>query len=1020
MLTMQDAIQALNRFWTDRGCVLMQPFNTEVGAGTMNPATILRVLGPEPWRVAYVEPSVRPDDSRYGENPNRLQTHTQYQVILKPEPGDPQELYLESLRALGIDTNAHDIRFVEDNWAQPAIGAWGLGWEVWLDGLEITQFTYFQQVGGQNLDPIPVELTYGLERILMAVQGVTHFKDIQFAPGVTYGEAFGQAEYEMSRYYLDDADVAANQKLFEAYTAEAQRMVDARLPVPAHTYVLKSSHAFNVLDARGAISTTERARAFSTMRRLARDVCTLWGERRAELGYPLGRAEVPAHTGPVPVPAEPAIEPPTTPQTLVFELGVEELPPHVLPATIEAVRAGVEGILGASRLAHGEVTVAGTPRRVVATVRDVAAREGDEERLVKGPRWAQAFGADGAPTPALQGFLRGRGLRLEDVTRETFGTAEHAAVRVTETGRGAVEVLAAGLAGVVRGLRADKNMRWCDPELAFSRPIRWLVALWGPVVVPFTVSGLTSSRVTYLHRGDAEPFATILDADALAGVLAGSGIVLDGAARRAAVVAHAQRLAAEVGGAIDPDGQSALIDEITNLVETPHPIRGTFEARYLDLPERILVTVMRKSQRYLAVRDAAGALLPYFITMANGDCDDAAVAAGNESVLRARYEDAAFFWNADLQIAPADFRARLDKLTFDDRLGSMDGRAWRIDILAGKLAERIGVDADDAATLARAGELAKFDLATQTVVESSSLAGYAAREFALRAGEPAAVATALYEMEQPRTAADDVPRTLPGALLALADRLDLLVAMFAIGANPTGSSDQFGMRRAALGALAILRATPALAGLALPECLDLAARIVADQTGVAVEADAVARAADFVDGRFVQQLRDEGLSPALIDAAAPTRGRPAVLDATVDEIRNLLRDAEFAALTENLQRIVRILPAGTAPVLRREHLGSADEQRLLDAIGALDDAVRDAVGGAGAAGAVTGRPLTTFVAASGDLVTAIGAFFDSTLVMAEDPDVRAARLGLLASILAAAPDAVAWVPLHIAIGEAAA
>ena len=244
VLTMQDALRILSEYWTERGAMVVQPFNTEVGAGTMNPATILRVLGPEPWRVAYVEPSVRPDDSRYGENPNRLQTHTQFQVILKPDPGDPQELYLGSLEALGIDLRAHDVRFVEDNWAQPAIGAWGLGWEVWLDGMEITQFTYFQQVGGLNLDPVAVELTYGMERILMAEQGVTHFKDIVYAQlpdrTITYGEAFGQSEYEMSVYYLDAADVEANRRLFETYTAEAARLIEARLPVPCLLYTSPS------------------------------------------------------------------------------------------------------------------------------------------------------------------------------------------------------------------------------------------------------------------------------------------------------------------------------------------------------------------------------------------------------------------------------------------------------------------------------------------------------------------------------------------------------------------------------------------------------------------------------------------------------------------------------------------------------------------------------------------------------------------------------------------------------------
>src|SRR6266566_7293181 len=229
---MQAALQRLTDYWVDHDCLLVLPMNTEVGAGTLNPATALRVLGPEPWRVAYPEPSVRPDDSRYGDNPNRLQTHTQFQVILKPEPGNAQDLYLESLAALGVPVDRHDIRFVEDNWASPALGAWGLGWEVWLDGLEITQFTYFQQAGGITVDPVSVEITYGVERIMMALQNVDHFRDIAYAPGLSYGEVFGQAEYEMSRYYLDDADVDTTKRLFEDYAAEARRMLDARLPVP--------------------------------------------------------------------------------------------------------------------------------------------------------------------------------------------------------------------------------------------------------------------------------------------------------------------------------------------------------------------------------------------------------------------------------------------------------------------------------------------------------------------------------------------------------------------------------------------------------------------------------------------------------------------------------------------------------------------------------------------------------------------------------------------------------------------
>jgi len=408
---MQDALLALQKYWTDRGCMVVQPFNTEVGAGTANPATALRVLGPEPWHVGYVEPSVRPDDARYGENPNRLQTHTQFQVILKPDPGNPQELYLGSLEVLGIDIDAHDIRFVEDNWASPALGAWGLGWEVWLDGLEITQFTYFQQAGGMTLDPVSVEITYGIERILMALQGVGHFKDIAYAPGISYGEVFGQSEYEMSRYYLDDADIQVNQRLFDEYATEARRMIDERLPVPAYVYVLKCSHAFNVMDARGAISTTERAKAFGQMRTLTRQAAQLWAERREEMGYPLGVVEPPAAAQ---LPAElPTVTASSSAgaATLLFEIGVEELPHSEVVRSAEAVREALSAKLGGTRLSHGDITVHATPRRLVLLVDDVQPREPDAERTVRGPRATAAF-------DALLDLLRGR---LPAVKRERIG-----------------------------------------------------------------------------------------------------------------------------------------------------------------------------------------------------------------------------------------------------------------------------------------------------------------------------------------------------------------------------------------------------------------------------------------------------------------------------------------------------------------------------------------------------------------------------------------------------------------------
>ncbi len=270
--TYQETILRLERFWADYGCVVMQPYHTEVGAGTFNPATFLRCLGPEPWRAAYVEPSLRPSDGRYGENPYRFQQFWQYQVVLKPAPADVLDVYFESLVALGIAPVDHDIRLVEDDWEGPTLGAWGLGWEVWIDGLEVTQFTYFQQLGGLELDLVTAEITYGTERLAMFLQGKRSAFDLEWAPGVTWGDVYRENERQWSVYNFDEADVPLLARHFEEHERECERLLQADLPVPAYDQVLKCSHTFNLLDARGAISVTERAGYIARVRNLARRV----------------------------------------------------------------------------------------------------------------------------------------------------------------------------------------------------------------------------------------------------------------------------------------------------------------------------------------------------------------------------------------------------------------------------------------------------------------------------------------------------------------------------------------------------------------------------------------------------------------------------------------------------------------------------------------------------------------------------------------------------------------------------
>lgn len=288
-MNFQEIILRLQNYWASRNCLIWQPYDVEKGAGTMNPATFLRSVGPEPWKVAYVEPSRRPADGRYGENPNRLYQHLQYQVILKPAPEDIQDQYLESLVQLGIDPGEHDIRFVEDDWESPTLGAWGLGWEIWLDGMEITQFTYFQQVGGLDLDPIPVELTYGLERLAMYIQNKDNVFDLIWVDGITYGDVFKKAEEEHSRYSFESADAELLFSLFASYEKEAARLAQEKFVLPAYDYVLKCSHTFNVLEARGLISVTERTGYIARVRELARLVAVNFLEQREGAGYPLSQ-----------------------------------------------------------------------------------------------------------------------------------------------------------------------------------------------------------------------------------------------------------------------------------------------------------------------------------------------------------------------------------------------------------------------------------------------------------------------------------------------------------------------------------------------------------------------------------------------------------------------------------------------------------------------------------------------------------------------------------------------------------
>lgn len=973
-LSFQEIILRLLAYWQEQGCLVQQPYNVQVGAGTMNPATALRVLGPEPWNVVYVEPSIRPDDGRFGDNPNRMQMHHQLQVILKPEPDNPQELYLKSLETLGIDLRQHDVRFVEDNWESPALGAWGLGWEVWLDGQEITQFTYFQQAGGESLAPVSVEITYGLDRIALALQGLNSVWKMVYGAGVLYEEILLQSEIEHCRYYFEVADVEALRAVYDTYEQEARRCLEAKLVIPAHDYNLKCSHLFNILDTRGAIGVTERANYFRRMRNVARDISTLYLAQRQEHDYPLlhhaawqvQTMVASADDTELQIPSEGV-------QSFVLEIGCEELPVADLTAALQQLHTAVPAWFNALRLEYKGLEIHGTPRRLVVLVATLASRQTDLETLVKGPPADRAFTADGQPTPAALGFARSKGVAVSELQVVEEKGRRVVATRVRDVGRATPEVLAEALPGLIASLSFDKTMRWNSANVAFSRPLRWLLALYGAQVIPFTYAGVRSGRSSRGLRPYGSPALVVHDAASYASTMHEHDIVISVQERQAKITAAATELVKQQGGVLRHD--PVLLDEVANLVEQPTPLCGRFEERFLALPAEVLVAVMKKHQRYFPVYAQDGGLLPSFIAVRNGDnayLD--IVTAGNEQVLRARFADAEFFYNKDVQQPLAAFLPRLATLTFQADLGSMLDKVHRLEQLTPQVARLLHLNEADTAIAQRAAALAKADLATSMVVEMTALQGIMGGHYARLSGETEAVATALAEQYQ------QVSTTRPGLALALADRFDSLVGLFAVGLAPQGSNDPFALRRAALGIIESLIAH-AIDG-------DLRLALEAAAALLPVNCEAATREAvwQFIQGRLEGVLRERGYHASVIRAVLAEQGHnPYAASQATAALEAARHAADWSTLLDAYARCVRITrPVSEALPLRSEALTLPAEKALWQAYTT--------------AAAVQDGSVGSFVYALRILEPAITTFFIDVLVMDADTARRENRLALLQHI----------------------
>lgn len=809
MFSFQEIIQRLNTFWEKQGCILQLGHNVEVGAGTFNPATFLRSLGPEPYKTAYVEPSKRPQDGRYGENPNRVQLFHQYQVILKPSPANVLELYLESLRAIGLDLKQHDIRFVHDDWESPTLGASGLGWEVWLDGMEITQFTYFQIVGSQPLDPITAEIAYGLERLAMYLQKVDSLFDLCWNDKYTFRDLSLMSEIEWSHYNFEQADVGMWAHAFKDFENEANQMLERQLPIVAYDFVLKASHAFNMLNARGVISTTERTHYIARIRDLSRKVAESYLEKRQAAGFPLleQKTQQQQSTAKAAAPTFTAGEK----NTLLLEIGSEELPATFIPLGMKSLEEELRKLLHAASLTYSSLKVLGAPRRLSAIVSDLQGMTKQKVVEKKGPAISACFDENGNLLPQGAGFLRSVGItekiHLQQVRQGAIPSLaiqeikgiEYLLTQVNLEAKTLQNTLEKELPALIGRLNFPKKMIWDETHVAYARPIRWLVCLYGEQVLPVTVGAITSGNTTRGHaqRGNLEKI--IAHANHYEQTLNALKVVVCPEKRKESILKQLSTLEEKHG--VKALKKDAVLSQVLYLSEYPELILEEFNPEFLQVPQEILISEMVEHQKYFPLCDASGTLVNKFVITADNTPSEN-IRKGNLKVLSARLADGAFLFEQDGKFPLEHYREKLKTVTLHKSLGTLYDKSLRLEQCVEQLAEVLYKSHKSDA--ARAAILCKADLATTLVSEFPELQGIIGRTFALHHGENAEVAAAIAEHWMPLGEDAPLPVTPAGIMLALADKLDTLLSYFAIGLRPTSSGDPYALRRQALGLLRII------------------------------------------------------------------------------------------------------------------------------------------------------------------------------------------------------------------------
>lgn len=988
MKTFQEIVSSLSAYWASKGCNILQGYDLEVGAGTFNPATFVKALGPKPFKAAYMEPSRRPTDGRYGQNPNRLQHFFQYQVVLKPSPTDIQKLYLDSLIAIGFNLDKHDIRFVHDDWESPTLGAWGLGWEVWIDGMEITQFTYFQSVGGVPVKPVMGEITYGLERLAMYMQNVDNVYDLKWNNELSYGDIYLQNEIEMSRYNFEEASVSMWLNHFNDYEKEAAQLIEKGLVLPAVDFILKASHAFNILDARSAISVSERTRYIARIRNLSKDLALKYTENDPPI-IPSTTLPYYSNLSSASKAADPAKK-----EDFVLEVGSEELPHSFIDIGCFYLENSLKKLLEAHDLNYDSIQVYGSPRRITAYITKLASGSEPKTLEKKGPPLKAAFDESGKLTPAGQGFLKSINYSLKDLQSlkddsvlyvQSLKGIEYLFAHINQPSQSTLHILAEELPKLILDVDFPKKMRWADFDFSYARPLHWIVALYGSKIVDFTLGPIRSSNFSYGHPQLCDKVFKIKEAKDYIEALRKHKVIVDPAIRKALIEKGLREFEKRTKTKVLEEKR--VMEEVVNLTEWPTPILAEFDPLYLKAPKELLISEMIQHQRYFPLVEIQGTLSPYFIIVSDNRPSDQ-IRLGNVKAITPRLADGLFLYEEDLKIPLAQFGEKLKLMTFQANTGSLYDKQNRIRDLAIKLSKYIPYSNSENIKLA--ANLCKCDLASSVVFEFPELQGIIGKDYALSQGINPEVACAIEEHWRPTGEDEPLPESNLGILIGFADKLDNLVTCFANDQKPSASSDPFALRRQVLGIIRTLIAHE----IRLPIIEVLQETIESFKTHFPekkITSDMALEITTFIEGRIKTVFTLYGFAKDEIQASLST-GFSDIYDMyeRIKALKNFRSTSEFSLLWEVFKRAKGQLSHATSDEFNSSLLQETAEKHLYEKLAHVSSNLTQTL---------KNKQYTQAYTELSSLQPHLATFFDEVKVLADDPKLKQNRLALLKQVL---------------------